>query len=75
MSNVCFGIAGYLFGHDYSPRITLAFPNGSIEMKKTSFDGTAAGYERMVNSWKNQHYHGDVCTRCGHTVNAPKESP
>lgn len=71
----CAGIFGRLFGHDYKARHSDAFPDNMKGLKTGPFSGCATDYERMVAAYKDHIYHGDVCTRCGDTVNQTGASP
>jgi len=67
----CTGIFGRLLGHNYQPCYSKVYPSG-LSLKTGSFKGGSGDYERMIDAWKENRYHGHVCTRCGHAVNMQK---
>lgn len=63
----CKGLFGRLFGHDYSARFSTTPP-----AKATLNSGSAQGVVMVVEAMTAKRYEGDVCRRCGHTVNQQK---
>ncbi len=66
----CRGIGGLLFGHHYEPRYSTTEREKSYpKVEYTGNDLTE--FYRLLSRLTDKMYHGDVCTRCGHTVNQP----
>lgn len=68
----CLGLVGRLRGHDYQPRYTTheeprALPPSFDVNWATWAFGTSGLHE--LSTLMHSEYHGDVCTRCGHTIN------
>jgi len=57
--NKCQGFLGRLFGHKYQARFDVKTPNATIKAYDTAF----------VKALQTRVYRGDVCKRCGNTVN------
>ncbi len=66
----CRGIGGLLFGHNYRPRYSVVESPSGIGFKTGSYEGPS-DFVRSIAVLTNKTYHGDVCVRCGHTVNQP----
>jgi hypothetical protein len=68
----CRGFLGGLRGHCYEPRYSTAeqeraAPLGNVELP---YGSTAEDLRRLL-TLTSRTYCGDVCTRCGSTVEAP----
>lgn len=62
----CKGLLGLFAGHKYVARYSTGAP-----MPLGNFNGPPSGLVAILEASKAKTYHGDVCTRCGHTVNTP----
>lgn len=56
----CMSFLGHYFGHKYEPRYDTTLP-GDLQFKH--------GSVAVIEAIKNSIYRGDVCKRCGDTVN------
>lgn len=70
MTDNCKGLAGRIFGHDYSPRYSYSAPTlSNIQTWGLDYAENAVD---MMNASKSKTYHGEVCRRCGRTTLAQK---
>lgn len=63
MRNNCCGIFGHIFGHNFKPVLTKA---------ATKFDSKGVRCKeyvalQMADKYRDEEYHGSVCSRCGMT--------
>lgn len=59
----CTGIFGRWFGHNFQARYSYGVP------AITNVEGRGALVIDLVEASKPTIYHGDVCTRCGLSIN------
>jgi hypothetical protein len=71
MAVKCIGLAGLLFGHNYQGRYSAGQP--TVTKLQHVIDGRDAS--RIINASKPSTYHGDTCTRCGHTISTKEATP
>lgn len=66
----CQGI-GRILGHKYEARYDTTPTGWNVNARSISPQDVLA----IIDANSVKTYRGDVCTRCGHIVNAPKEQP
>jgi len=65
----CQGI-GRILGHKYEARYDRKPPQVNSPAGSLVY---ASEMVRLIEAGTQRIYRGDVCTRCGHIVNSPKE--
>lgn len=63
MNANCNGLAGLIFGHNFSARYSKQ-PAGNFKVRGDSYD-----FQEAITSMMKVTYVADVCTRCGKIVN------
>lgn len=71
----CAGLTGRVFGHHYEPRFSVA--ERARGVKIGNLEDVSADELRDLITLRDRTYHGDVCTRCGHSISpsSPSHTP
>ncbi len=65
MSDKCTGIMGRVFGHSYSSVVTKDAARCTPQIEAEPKTILA-----VIDSYRNENYHGIYCKRCGKVINA-----